>query len=715
MEPTRDQLLAEAQRRGLSVPNAAPEPSQDQLRAEALKRGLISDEQALAGEQPARSPDMPSEMVWNPATNSYIDTKLMAGRILDQDQSMGVATNYLKGIPFIGSYADEAAGQNELEEELSRQIQQVYQERNPGKSLTTQLGSGLLNMLPAAMVMGPGLLANAPRSWAGKTAAGLTLGAAGGATEGAVYGYGEGEEDFARDKAALRGAVEGAIFGGAIGAVTPSVSTAVKGLIGWAKNRPERQAAADLGISVDALKILREAVEADNLDQALQDIRQAGPNAMLADAGPATRGMLDTAIQSGGAASRTAADAMEQRLRSEGDNLTATLDNILGDTQGRATAQRAIRESTAGARGDAFDAAFSSAIDYAAPEGRQVEAVLKRVPRRILDKAIGSANERMVAEGRENAQILFDMDAGTFSELPNVEQLHFVKMALDQIAEDSRSQVGKLTGEGVMAQRLARQVRDATRNAAPAYGDALEISADSISRENAVELGYNFFKPTTRRETVRDAVQGMTGGELAAVRQGLRDQIDDTLARVKSVASDPNTDIRELRQAVQNLSSRDARDKLRMILSRDQVDDLARTLNQAEVALSLRAATATNSRTAGRQMTQSAVREVAEGGVLRTLGRGEVLKTPKDMVAILTGNTPEALSMREQGLYAEIAEVLVGMRGREAERAVNALRNVRPNRPLTPGRAEAVANALLAATDLGLYQSAQEQVQLIGP
>ena len=125
-------------------------------------------------------------------------------------------------------------------------------------------------------------------------------------------------------------------------------------------------------------------------------IREAGPNAMVADAGPAARNLLDTALERSGPGSTAAREAVEQRATQANQQLRGTLDQTMGAPVGVETRQAGIRAGTAPARQQAYDAAYNQPIDYSAPAGRQIEGLLGRVPQ----EAVNHANRLMRAEGQ---------------------------------------------------------------------------------------------------------------------------------------------------------------------------------------------------------------------------------------------------------------------------------------------------------------------------
>ncbi len=179
---------------------------------------------------------------------------------------------------------------------------------------------------------GLSLAANAPAN------AGLgsmvLRGAADGAMLGGAYGLGSGEDGVVnRGYEAGKGALIGGLVGGAVPVAARGVSSAYRSVMdALATNR----AAANAGVSPGAARILTNALEADGTlgPRGMQNMGRAGQEAMLADAGPNARQVLDTAVQKGGPGGVVARDAIDARVARGADDLTTALDENLGQPQG---------------------------------------------------------------------------------------------------------------------------------------------------------------------------------------------------------------------------------------------------------------------------------------------------------------------------------------------------------------------------------------------
>lgn len=425
-------------------------------------------------------------------------------------------------------------------------------------------------------------------------------------------------------------------------------------------------------------------------------LQEGGPTAMAADAGPALRSVLDTSIQRAGPGATAAREAIEARASQANVDVTRALDETLGTPQGITATTTATRRGTQAARGDAYDRAYATPISYASPAGQQIEALIPRVPHGVIELA----NRMMRAEGVQSAQIMArvgDDGAVQFMRMPDVRQLDYITRALNQAARSGEGQgaLGGMTDIGRIYSNLSREIRDATRTAAPAYDEALRTAAQPIRQIEALKTGGGLLSPSTTRDAAREELAGLTGPELAAVRQGVRSHIDDVVANVRAIVSDPNLDAREVSKALGDLSSRAARDKLAMIVDDPaQANRLFATLGQATRALELRASVSRNSATYGRLAADRAVNEAIAGGPLKALFRGEPLNMGRRAAQATFGTGPAADLNLADEVWAELAEALT-RQGVDAEGLLSALgshagrRQV--NAPWAPGLAQAGA------------------------
>ena len=504
----------------------------------------------------------------------------------------------------------------------------------------------------------------------------------------------------------------GAGIGGLVGGLAPAAGE----YIGRAARNVMDRFTVDkqlgkAGLSRPAGDALTRALDADDAfsGQGLKSIIAAGDDAMLVDAGPTARAVLDTAMQRGGPATRIARNAVEQRAIDANTAITKTLDNVLGPPEGVAATQAAIRQGTQGARSNAYGSAYNAPIDYSIGLGRRLESMLKRVP----NGAIAKANELMQMEGLQSRQILADIaDNGTvtFKTLPDVRQWDYITRGLNAVAQgsDGSGALGGKTPIGSAAERLSGEIRKTVKKLVPEYGVALDTAADPIRRIQAVELGRDLLSKRIPRDEAAMQLKNMSAAELAAVRQGLRSHIDDTLASVNAVASDPNTEAREAMAAMKAMTSRATFDKFQMVLGPKETRAMFTDLNKAFKALELRAATTRNSATFGRGAVADAIKQQQTPGVIGNLMEAAPLKATKRLVQELTGRTPERSLMQEDQLYRELAETLTGKRGNDAIAAMEALTDAYQRAPVNADRAKFLGANAGAGIGLLGHQSTRQ-------
>jgi hypothetical protein len=577
----------------------------------------------------------------------------------------------------------------------------------PKASLAANVLGGVAGTIPLALAAGASLPATGA-SMLARTITGMGAGAALGGSEGAISGALDARPG-ERVKGAVQGGVLGTGLGLGLGAAAPLVGQAakpvVKRLMGQANS-----IAKSMGISKNSAEILSAGLGSDVRGAA--KIRMAGEDGMLADAGPGAVQMLDTAIQSGGASS--AQTAVFKRAAQANARMTSALNMMLGKPSGLKELARGIADTTRGARKAAYDAAYASPIDYAAPTGRAIESVLERVPPRTVRAAVAEANDIMREAGIRNKQIvakIADDGSVSFGTMPDVLQLDMLKRGLGAVAKAEVDQFGRLTAAGVRAQRLARDLRDAVGTAVPGYRTAVDLGGDKIAQDGALDMGRRMLSSATTREDVADAVRGATAAERKAMGEGLRAQIDETMSNVKAALTNANMDAREAARAVKDLSSRAAYQKMAILLGEAKARTLYREIGRAADSLGLAANVVSNSKTFTRGQMDARVGAALEPGPVGRAMAGEPVGAVKRAIQWFTGRTPEALMASKEGVYSEIAKVLTGPRGRDAEKLLVDLLKFKEAGQITDAQAREIALSAGLALSAGVDQSAMQSLQ----
>lgn len=616
------------------------------------------------------------------------------------------AATLLQGVPFAGEWTDEALGQaasvlygGKAQDytDTVRGGRQQFETNNPGTATGLKIGGAVAGTLPA-IGLAPWTATGASSSLLARLLGGSAAGTVVGTAEGAVSGYGAGTDAESRQRLAGERAASGAVLGGAFGAAAPVVAAGARRVSEpIADFITTRTPLRRMGLDRPAYDILDRATAADEalVGPGAARISGAGPNAMVADAGPSTGALLDTALQKSGPATAVGRRRVEQRAAGEFGNINTALDQALGPYEGVATAERAFRDTTAAARGQAYDAAYTQRIRFGTPQTRTLQALLRRVPAQAINKA----NELMRLEGHRNQVVGGFIDANGRFNLrftPSVRQIDYITRGLRQLAEAGED-AGKLGGRTDVSRaltNLSRDIRNQTRQIVPQYGVALDTAAAPIQGREALLLGEGMLNRMTRSQLAEE-IRGMSAAELRAVRQGLRANIDEIIAKTKQAMTDVNMDARQAAAALRELSSPQAREKIGMILGRPQAERLFRQLDQSSRAIELRASLAQNSKTFARQDMNETVRSVNEDGLAAATRRGEVGNVLKRMWQAMSGGRQIDDQMREDEIYSQIVEFLTGPRGPDAQARLQMLRDVAASGP--EGRA--VAGRL--ARDIG--------------
>jgi len=613
----------------------------------------------------------------------------------------------MQGVPFVGEYADEFFDTIGGDGERIRAAQRGMEEEHPVQTGALRMGAGVISSLPAAALAVPRVMQGA--SLAGNVVRGALYGGAAGTVEGAVSGYGAGQGDNRGQMALERSAIGGGL-GTVLGGAAPVVSAGLRNLFSRMRTSDIQTIAREFGISPEAARTVREALEAENFTRAQAAIQRAGGRAMLVDAGESSRTLLDGAMTSGPGAARVASDALGDRTQAGGREWVELMDRFFGRPEGVETARRTIRTSTSTARQAAYDAAFSQPVNYTGRIGARFDSLWERVPQQI--RRIAANNAQM--DGTPSLQrfvSLADDGTPTITRPADVRQWDFMARELDEIGRGSRGASGGIGADGVSARNLSREIRDTLRSSVPGYTDAVALGRDTIRRSQAVEFGASLLRPSTTREQAADTIRRMTAAERTAARSGLRSHIDDLMSRTRATLTGDSMEAREAITAWRALSSRQSRDNIAALMGGGRANGLVREIERIATDFELSAAVAANSRTAVRRSVHRTISESAQPGLLDVLSEsGSPAEAGRRIVQALTGAEPGARAAREAGIAREITEALTRTRGaREASRIMSVVENSIGSEPISRGRAEHIARLLTTGGATAAYQQGSQR------
>jgi hypothetical protein len=270
----------------------------------------------------------------------------------------------------------------------------------------------------------------------------------------------------------------------------------------------------------------------------------------------------------------------------------------------------------------------------------------------------------MRLNGEQSRQILAKVaDDGTvtFERLPDVRQLDYITRGLRDVARGSEGTgaLGGKTDLGAAYDNLATAIRSRLKTAVPEYGIALDTASDAISQREAVQFGADLLKQSTHRDVAKTTIANMSDAEIKQAKQGLRSQIDEVIANVKSTIGRPDENaIQQAMAGVKMLSSDAARQKISMLVPKNEANALFRKIDQAAKSLELRASVATNSRTYGRQAAAKAVEEAAAPGPVGRLLAGEPVLAGKSAAQTVLGTGPAEQIARQDKTWSSLADIL---------------------------------------------------------
>lgn len=632
-----------------------------------------------------------------------------------------VATQFVRG-GGLGSFADEALGAalGPQAQQAMRATAGAMERQYPKTSLAANVAGGVTSAAGAAAVAPQALTAAAGRALAPtggrvglQALKGLGLGAGLGGVGGGIYGYGEGTDQESRVSEAASGAGFGALTGAGLYAAAPLAARGVKNIMDYAKGTDVSQIAQYLGISRNAANVIKSTFErGGGIDDAVGNIQRAGEQGMLADAGQSAQALLDASAASGGAASQTVGAEISKRAQGSIQQLEGGLNEVLGEAPlGPRSAVAKIAEQTKDARSAAYGAAYGTPINYASPEGAAIEEVVSRIPPRILNEAISEANEDMFAKGLENQQIMASVDGSgkvSFSNPMNVQQLDYLKRALNTLSEANRGEFGKQTASSLRYAGLAKDLRSAVGNAvvdpatgARLYDDAVKLGGETIREQNAFALGRDALKTKTEIEDVIEELGvDPSDAQLEAAKLGMRSALRTALDNVKAVPSDPDLAARQISEFVKLVSSENSRKKIRNILGED-APAMLKQLDEASQTALVRSAVNINSKTAVRGAIKEDIDELTAKGVIRSAMSGEPLNTSRELIQAVTGETRKFDADQKQQIYNDIARALTEKRGKSAEAALRYIQGAMEGRTLTEPQRDFAAQQLAAIIATG--------------
>ena len=665
----------------------------DGVRHEVVGPEGATEQQALQHFQAQQAPAAPEPQQEPEKEQGYqlsLEDKAAVRRIRDseilpstdsivQGATFGFADEMAAGLgaPLDALFSDRSMKESyDHSMATSEYRRELEQKEKPIRSMIGEIGGGVLT--GGTLAKGGLTLMNGGKGLLAKTGRG--------AVEGALYGgaSGIGHADSGnRLEGMAYGGALGGLFGGAAPAVANVASKALSPVVkkGQALARRalhENPTAKQAGLSPNTYRTLRETVQAD-MRGGTNRLAAAGDDAMLADAGPGSAGLLDAVGQVPGGR-QIAQTNVGNRVTEASKRVTSALDDALGKPGESSSRALRVYGDKTNPLSLIYKRAYSKPIDYSSETGRHIEGLVKgRVPKAAID----AANSLMRVKGETSKQIMAKVaDDGSvvFETLPDVRQLDYITRGLNEVSDvaNGKGKLGGTTPLGQAYSSLSREIRIALKEAVPEYKDALNVAADAIRTVKAREAGKIVLSPRMTREELSEVLSDMGGAELRKVSEGVRMHIDDTMANVKRAMTDTNMDAREAAKALGDLSGRANREKLTALLGPEKAQRLFGEIDQADKAFQLRAGMAQNSKTAPRQLFNDQNKAQAEDGIINQLRMGKPVASAQSLARKAMGRTPQHMDAIASKNAAEIADALTGPRGENMKKLAALLMKKEP-------------------------------------
>jgi hypothetical protein len=468
----------------------------------------------------------------------------------------------------------------------------------------------------AAAPLGAIGAASKATSFGGKFLAGAGAGGVIGGAQGALS-----SRDYTDLPQTAKDAGTGAIIGGGIGGGIPIAGRAIgagyQSIVNAIMGKPD-------GISRGASRHLIDAITADTPAAVKSRVAELGPDATLADAGPALLGKAQGASLNSDEGRSVLQSALTARNEGTNQRIMGDVNRALGPAEDPQTVTNAIT-----AHRSAVDiAAYPAALDNApsvqtAPILRQLEDM---IPRSVGSEQKALTNLRDMMMTTERRPLLdaaghpqYDnLGRQRFTDIPvsqnNADVLHKIKQELDNVIQYDAPGLGvpagALTRQQGALKNMRGQLNSALEDQVPGYLEANRQSAALARRGQAVDLGTQYLgsgKTTASPERFANEFRQLEPGERIAFAKGSRGEIERQLGTKAN-------DLQALRAALQGEGGWNTA-KLATVHGADAADQLIGTVNRNLKFRDTYNKVVENSQTAQRQAAASAMKPVPPGEV----------------------------------------------------------------------------------------------------
>ncbi|WOH58528.1 hypothetical protein [Bradyrhizobium sp. BWC-3-1] len=368
------------------------------------------------------------------------------------------------------------------------------------------------------------------------------LGAGAGGGIGAVQGA-FGSKDWTDVPQLVKDTAVGGILGGALGGVMPAAGGAAGRVYGALTNAITGKVD---GMSRAAGGHLVRAVEADGPAAVQARVAELGPDAMLADAGPALLGKAQGASLN----SDEGRSVLQTALTTRNEGTNARIQRDVNQALGPAEDPQIVTDSIRAHRSAVDNVNYPAALENA-PDVRTAHILTQiddMLPRSVGNEHRALTNLRAMMMTTERRPLLdaqghpqYDnMGRQRWQEVPvsqnDAEVLHKVKQELDNVIEYDAPGLGvpagALTRQQGVLRHMRGQVNQALEEQVPGYANANAVSAALARRGEAVQNGTQYLgsgKTTPSPERFAADFEPLSQGEKIAFAKGSRGEVNRVL------------------------------------------------------------------------------------------------------------------------------------------------------------------------------------------
>lgn len=493
--------------------------------------------QAAAAQAPATAAPAHHEKGWMESADDLVRAVAngMTFGLADRFAAAATAATGIGGQPKDVKDLVTGAG-NDYASNLDRERRRTdaFREEHPIIATGANLAGGLAVPIGAVGAAAKGASLGAKTLLSGGAGAGI------GAVQGALESR-DWTDPTQVAKDAVIGAGSGAILGAAIPGVSRAVGTGVSAVANAIRGRAD-------GLSRSATNHLVDAMRADTPAAARGELDRLGPNAMMADAGPAFLGKTQGASLNSDEGRNVIFNALEARDKGTNQRIMSDVEHALGPAED----PQSVTNNIINTRSRLDEANYGHAFENnpqvrTAPLMINIEDAILSSPERSAERrALENLQQmltrdrrvpRLGVDGRQmhdaNNQPLFDtirVNQGS------AEVLHKVKVELDNVIEHELPGLGVQAGalrnkEGAL-KRFRFELNQAIEDQVPGYAHANEVSARLAQRAEAVKAGTQYLgegKTTPSPARFQDEFEQRELGERIALGKGSRGDIERQL------------------------------------------------------------------------------------------------------------------------------------------------------------------------------------------